>query len=90
MIDLINDILEENNPERKENTDLENPLKEEHIGVNYHLDYKYADYDFIIEVFRDIMMFSIVKEYKQRKRYNFQQLMTNEAPIDISQLNAKK
>jgi hypothetical protein len=40
------------------------------INLNYFIDYKYGDYDFIVEVYRDLMMFSIVKEYKQRKRYN--------------------
>ena len=40
------------------------------ISVNYFIDYRYGDFDFIVEVFRDLLMFSIVKEYKQRKRYN--------------------
>ena len=44
------------------------------IEVNYFIDYRYGDYDFIVEVFRDLLMFSIVKEYKQRKKYNISQL----------------
>lgn len=48
----------------------ENEMTLNDIDLNYFIDYKYGDYDFIVEVYRDLMMFSIVKEYKQRKKYN--------------------
>ena len=64
FIDLLNQMLIDHNPPKIEKTENGLALKEENIDVTWHLDYKYADYDFIIEVFRDIMMFSIVKEYK--------------------------
>ena len=56
------------------------------IDLNYFIDYKYGDYDFVIEVYRDLMMFSIVKEYKQRKRYNISQLLIKDNPINITEL----
>ena len=31
------------------------------IEITHHTDYKNADYDFILEVYKDIMMFGIVK-----------------------------
>ena len=34
------------------------------IDLNYFIDYKYGDYDFVVEVYRDLMMFGLVKEYK--------------------------
>lgn len=52
----------------------ENEMTLNDIDINYFVDYKYGDYDFVVEVYRDLMMFSIVKEYKQRKRYNISQL----------------
>ena len=48
----------------------ENEITLNDIDLNYFVDYKYGDYDFVVEVYRDLMMFSMVKEYKQRKRYN--------------------
>ena len=36
------------------------------------------------------MMFSIVKEYKQRKRYNISQLLIKDKPVSISELLNKK
>ena len=60
------------------------------IDLNYFIDYKYGDYDFVIEVYRDLMMFSIVKEYKQRKRYNISQLLIKDNPINITELLNRK
>ena len=40
------------------------------IQVDFSIDLKDADFDVVIEVFRDLMLFSIVKQYKQRKKYN--------------------
>ena len=33
-------------------------------GCRFFVDYKYADFDFVVEVYRDLLVFSIVKEYK--------------------------
>ncbi len=44
----------------------------EEIEITQHIDYKYGDYDFIIEVYKDIMMFGILKDYKSLKKYNLQ------------------
>jgi hypothetical protein len=60
-LDEINDILKEL---------TENINKDDNIEVAFSTDYKNADFEFVIEVFRDLMMFSVVKEYKQRKKYN--------------------
>jgi len=45
------------------------------LEISYSTDLKNADYDFVIEVFRDLMLFSIVKKYKERHRYNIRQIM---------------
>lgn len=65
----------EDQEEKAQDTNEE--LKEEGLEISFSTDYKAADFDFIIEVFRDLMLFSIVKHYKQRHKYNVKQLMSS-------------
>ena len=70
-IDCILDLLHQGeSPEQTE----EEPTEPTQISHSFNIDFKAADYDILIEVFRDLMMFSIVKEYKQRKKYNLSAL----------------
>ena len=53
--------------------DFEEEGKQE-VVIHYWTDLKNADFDFVIEVYRDILMFGIVPAYKANKKYNLQQL----------------
>lgn len=40
----------------------------------HSIDENYANNEILVEVFRDVLVFAILKEYKTRKKYNFMQL----------------
>ena len=65
-IDAICELLEEDKkkPSEEEPEKADEPVTLKDIDYSYNTDYKNADFDFVLEVFRDLMMFSIVKEYK--------------------------
>lgn len=46
-------------------------------NLSSNIDYNSADFDILFEVYRDMLMFGIVKNYKDRKKYNLQQLQIN-------------
>lgn len=57
-IDVLLKLLKED----QEAAPTDDPLSK--IPYSFSIDYKEGDFDFVIEVFRDLLMFSIVKEYK--------------------------
>ena len=50
--------------------DQDDKINDFNYDVTHHTDYKYGDYDFVLEVYKDLMMFGIVKGYKDNKKYN--------------------
>lgn len=42
--------------------------------LSYSIDYKLANFDVLVEAYRDIMLVGFIKEYKARKKYNLQML----------------
>ena len=47
------------------------------MDLSSHIDFKFADYDLLLEVYRDVMVFAACKQYKERRKYNLQQLGEN-------------
>ena len=41
-------------------------------NLSSNIDYNSADFTIIFEVYRDMLMFGITKNYKDRKKYNLQ------------------
>ena len=61
MLEAIKDVME---------FEAKEAVKGSQNEINFYTEYQYADYDFLIEVYRDIMMFGICKDYKTLKKYN--------------------
>ena len=59
--------------------------KKESVDLTSHIDFKFADYDMLIEVYRDVMVFALCKEYKTLRKYNLQQLCEHSQKDDVSQ-----
>ena len=58
---MIKQLIEQFKEEKKDTVDLSS-----------HIDFKFADYDMLIEVYRDVMVFAVCKEYKTLRKYNLQ------------------
>jgi hypothetical protein len=40
------------------------------VDLNYYIDYKNADVDFLIEIYRDLQAFAICPGYKNNNKFN--------------------
>lgn len=59
------------------------------------VDLKDSEYNVIIEIFKDLLMFTVVSKYKELKKFNLSQLVMNEVEeerrcVKISELNFNK